>query len=94
MINFDEFLKSPQDVLEFKHNFYGIFKKDNRARESLNKTLETKYKAVYRKDTEYRKQWRFEGINWSGETFFILTEKGRILEHTNSEWGGIGFAKP
>lgn len=90
MIDYEEFLKTPEDVLEFRHP-RGVFKKDNPARAVLNKTLETEYRAVYR--IASNEAWTEGNINWCGETFFILTRKGKILEHTNSEWGGIGIAK-
>ena len=76
------------DVLEFTDGYYK-FKKDNRARASLNKTLETNYKAVYRQDTSYKTQWKAEDVNWSCETFFAVTEKGRLIEFKNSEWASL-----
>lgn len=91
MIDYEEFLRNPEDVLEFRHP-WGVFKKDNKARSTLNATLETDYKAVYRKEDQ--KLWVAGNIDWDGETFFILTRRGRVLSHTNPEWGGIGVAKP
>lgn len=88
MIDFTDFLKDPADVVEFRHP-YGVFKKDNKARSALNATLETNYKAVFRRETN---QWKKDDIDLSGEDFYIVTAKGRILHHTNSEWGGIGIA--
>lgn len=82
-------IKDFTDVLEFSVDFGGIFKKDNRARASLNKTLETNYRAVFRHESVYKDQWKSGGINWSGEDFYALTEKGRILHFSNSEWGGV-----
>lgn len=94
MISYDEFIKNPGDVVEFKHA-YGVFKKDNRARASLNKTLETSYKAVYRLESKYKNsQWSADDLDLSGEEFYVITSTGKILHHTNSEWGGIGIAKP
>lgn len=90
MIEFNDFLKNPEDVLEFRHA-YGVFKKDDKARSSLNKTLETEYRAVYR--LEGATPWEDGNIDWDGETFYILTKKGRVLHHANSEWGGIGVAQ-
>jgi len=92
MISYEEFLKAPQDVVEFKHT-YGVFKKDNRARVSLNATLETNYVAVFRHEENYKSQWKKDDIDLSGEDFYIVTAKGKILHHTNSEWGGMGVAK-
>ena len=93
MISYEEFLKNPEDVWEFRTQYCGVFKKDNRARQSLNNTLEANYVAVYRHENKYKDQWKKDKIDWDGETFYIVTAKGRILHHMNSEWGGIGVAK-
>jgi hypothetical protein len=95
MISYNDFLTAtdPQNIPEFKHS-YDVFKKDNRARTSLNKTLETSYKAVYRRESKYKSpQWSADDINLSGEDFYIVTANGKILSHTNSEWGAIEVAK-
>ncbi|MNQ25268.1 hypothetical protein D3C85_384830 [compost metagenome] len=81
-------IKDFTDVLEFSADYY-VYKKDNRARSSLNKTLETNYKAVYRKETSYKSQWKQNDIDFSGETFYVITEKGRILRFGKSEWADI-----
>jgi hypothetical protein len=81
-------IKDFTDVLEFTDGYYK-FKKDNRARASLNKTLETNYKAVYRQDTCYKDQWKNECIDFSGETFYVVTENGRLIEFKNSVWAWI-----
>jgi len=91
MTDYEEFLNNPEGVIEFKHP-WGVFRKDNKSRTAINKTLETEYKAVYRRDGN--KAWNEGNIEWDGEIFFILTRKGKILCHTNSEWGGIGIAGP
>ena len=82
-------IKDFADVLEFSVDFGGIFKKDNRARTSLNKTLETNYRAVFRGEKVYKEQWKSGSIDWSGEDFYAITEKGRVLYFSNSEWGGV-----
>lgn len=82
-------IKDFTDVLEFSVDFGGIFKKDNRARTSLNKTLETNYRAVFRSEKVYKTQWKSGSIDWSGEKFYVITEKGKILRFSNSEWGGV-----
>jgi hypothetical protein len=92
MISYEDFLKEPQGVLEFRTKYNGVFKKDNRACRSLNNTLETEYVAVYRHEESYSKQWKTDNIDWDAEEFYILTAKGKILHHMNSEWGGIGVA--
>jgi hypothetical protein len=94
MKSYEDFIKEPtSDLVEFRHQYMGVFKKDNRARQSLNNTLETKYIAVFRNENKYKHQWKKDDIDWDGETFYIVTAKGRVLEHTNSEWGGIGVAR-
>lgn len=81
-------IKDFTDVLEFCAD-YTSYKKDNRARASLNKTLETNYKAVYRKDTNYKSEWKQSNVDFSGECFYVVTEKGRLLKFSNSEWTSI-----
>lgn len=75
-----------ENTLEFKDEWGDLFKKDNRARESLNKTLDVKFKAVYRKATCYKNGWKSDKIDLSDEKFFILTEKGKLVSMVNSEW--------
>lgn len=77
------------DILEFSADYGTTYKKDNRARASLNKTLETNYKAVYRKDTDFKSQWRKDNLDFSGECFYVVTEKGRLLKFINSEWASV-----
>lgn len=93
MISYEEFLKNPDDVWEFRHQYSGVYKKDNRARQSLNNTLETNYVAVYRNENKYKDQWKRNCIDWDGEVFYIVTASGKILQLMNSEWGGVGVAK-
>ncbi|MNN87586.1 hypothetical protein D3C81_2051600 [compost metagenome] len=69
-----------------------MYKKDNPARDSLNATLETNYVSVFRHEEYYKSQWKKDNINLSGDEFYIVTAKGKILHHTNSEWGSIGVA--
>jgi len=78
-------IKDFTDIIEFTDG-YSVFKKDNRAKASLNKTLETNYKAVYRKDSSYKSQWKSSSIDWSGEKFYAVTQKGKVIEFSNSEW--------
>lgn len=78
-------IKDFTDIVEFTDG-YDTYKKDNRARTSLNKTLETNYKAVYRKETSYKEQWKESKIDWSGEEFWAVTAKDRLLRFSNSEW--------
>lgn len=85
-------IKDFTDVLEFTDG-YSTYVKDNRARASLNKTLETNYKAVYRHNDVYKRQWRQNDIDWDGEKFYVVTTSGKVLEFINSEWGGVGEFK-
>jgi hypothetical protein len=78
-------IKDFTDVVEFTDG-YDIYKKDNRARTTINKMLETNYRAVYRKSIKYKDQWKFGDIDWSGEHFYVVTEKNRVIKFTNSEW--------
>lgn len=91
-----EFLNT-EDKTEI-HNFfyYGDeFVKCNKAKRALNKTLETDYKAVYRKKSTIKNagDWKVDDVDWDGEEFFVITAADRVLMFTNSEWGGVGISK-
>ena len=90
MIEYNDFIKDPADVWEFSlHD--SRYKRDGKALKALNTTLETEYKALFRKT--YTGEWCKGNIDWDGERFFVITKKGVVLEFTNSEWGGVGVAK-
>lgn len=74
------------ETWEFKTEYGDIYKRDNRARESLNKLLETEYKAVFRHERNYKKQWNKKDTDWSSEDFFVLTKTDRVIKFSNSEW--------
>lgn len=85
-------IKDFTDVLEFT-NGYSFFKKDNKARAVLNKTLETNYKFVYRWNRKMSEPWKENNIDWSGEEFYVVTERNKILRFGNSEWAFFGTEK-
>lgn len=72
-------------------DFYGRYTRDDVARDILNTTLETNYKVLFRKESaRLTSDWSEKDIDWSGEDFFVLTEKNRLLWFTNSEWASFG----
>ena len=72
-------------------DFYGRYIRDDVARDILNATLETNYKVLFRKESaRLTSNWSEKDIDWSGEEFFVLTEKNRLLWFTNSEWASFG----
>lgn len=77
------------NVLAFTDNGY-VFKKDSHACKSLNKTLETEYKSVYRQSDQIKNKWKTDNISWDSEQFHVVTAKGKLLSFYNSEWGGVG----
>lgn len=81
--------------LEFKDEYdYDTFRRCYHSVRALNATLETDYIAVYRKPTSMKnKKWKKGDIDLCCDEFYIVTRKGKVLHHTNSEWGGIGYAK-
>jgi len=90
-----DFIKAVQDGEELpdafkcEHGYY-TFIQDYHSLRVLNATLETNYKAVYRVDISMKNnEWSKGNINWDCDNFYIVTAKGVILHHTNSEWGGI-----
>lgn len=70
-------IKDFSEITEFV-NFGMKFKQDNRALESLNKTLETEFVKVFRAANKYTNtnQWKANDIIWSGEEFYVLTKTG------------------
>lgn len=71
-------------------DFYGRYARDDAARDILNTTLETNYKVLFRKENaRLTSNWSETDIDWSGEDFFVLTEKHRMLWFTNSEWASF-----
>lgn len=86
-------IKDWSDVLEFKDEYGQIFKKDNRARASLNKTLDTNFKAVFRNQFAYSEQWKAGDVDWCGETVYVLTHKDKLVRFTNSEWASFKEVK-
>ena len=71
-------------------DFHGKYTRDDVARDVLNAALETNYKALFRKESaRMTSGWREKDIDWSGEDFFVLTEKNRLLWFTNSEWASF-----
>lgn len=72
-------------------DFCGRYTRDDVARDVLNATLETNYKVLFRKESaRMNSKWSEKDIDWSGEDFFVLTEKNRLLWFTNSEWASFG----
>ena len=70
---------------------YSRYRRDDAARDVLNATLETNYKVLFRKESARKtSKWIKKDIDWSGEDFFVLTEKNRLLWFTNSEWASFG----
>lgn len=76
-------------VPRFKDKYGCTFIKDTRAKNSLNKLLETSYKAVYRMESEYENQWYNKRVQWDSESFYIVTQKNRIICMDNSEWASF-----
>lgn len=86
-------IKDWSDVVEFKDEYGQMFKKDNRARASLNKTLDTNFKAVFRSQFAYSEQWKAGDVDWCGETVYVLTHKDKVVRFTNSEWASFKGVK-
>lgn len=84
MLNLKD-IKDFSNVDSFTDGYYN-YKKDNRARNSLNKTLETNYYCVYRENFQYFTQWQYKELDLSGETFYVVTNKGRVLKFFSSEY--------
>lgn len=60
---------------------------DKRACNSLNKVLNTNFKAVYRKgDNLNENQWSFPNISMDFETVYILRDDDKVVSMAVSEW--------
>lgn len=72
--------------LRVKDSHYS-FKLDNRAKHSLNKTLDSDFIAVYRQEEDYiAGQWGEGKLDWSTERVYVVTKRGNVVMFTNSEW--------
>ena len=60
---------------------------DKRACNSLNKVLNSDFKAVYRKGENLNEnQWGFPSINMDFETVYILRDDDKVVSMQISEW--------
>ena len=78
-----------EPVANFKVN-NREFRKDSRAKNTLNKVLGTNFKAVYREVREYKQeQWKSPTISWDGEDVYILRNDNKVVRMFNSEWSSL-----
>lgn len=76
--------------LVIKDDLGYVFKLDSRAKNSLNALLDTQFKGVYREADKYHQQWSSkDGLDLSGEAFYIVTSKWTVVYFTNSEWASL-----
>ena len=60
---------------------------DKRACNTLNKVLNTDFKAVYRKGENLNEnQWSFPNISMDFETVYILRDDDKVVSMRVSEW--------
>lgn len=81
------------EVNEFGVEYYRQrWIRDAVALAALNETLETNFQMVFREEDYFsRHQWKPYDIDWDAEHFFVVTASGKLLQFTNSEWGGVGI---
>uniref|UniRef100_A0AB39AJZ7 Uncharacterized protein n=1 Tax=Vibrio phage P018-4 TaxID=3229728 RepID=A0AB39AJZ7_9CAUD len=78
-----------EPVANFKVN-NREYRKDSRAKNTLNKVLGANFKAVYREVREYKQdQWKSPVISWDGEDIYILRSDDKVVRMFNSEWSSI-----
>lgn len=66
------------------------YKLDSRAKNTLNSLLGVEFKGVYREARQYDQQWSAkDGLDVSGETFYLVTSKWHVVCFTNSEWASF-----
>lgn len=76
--------KPVKKIIDKYCNDYSI---DKRACNTLNKVLNTKFKAVYREESKLKSnQWSFPNINMDFETIYILREDDKLVSMQVSEW--------
>lgn len=67
---------------------------DKRACNTLNKILNTKFKAVYREGGNFKgRQWSFPTVNMDFETVYILRDDDKVVSMQVSEWFIIDMEK-
>lgn len=78
----------PNDIVD-ERDIYK-YKRDKRAQNTINKALDTNYKAVFRRDYEVRNgQWSSKHVQIDTGSVFIVTSDNRVLHFSNSEWFSI-----
>lgn len=92
-VELSELVKSGDIPWEFTDQYDRVYKRDQRALASLNKTLETDYKAVYRTDYNYKSQWKANDIDLDCGDVYVVTKSNRLLHLNNSEWFFIDEVK-
>lgn len=80
----------PNDIVD-EPDIYK-YKRDQRACNTLNKVLDTDYKAVYRRDrwTERgAQQWNAKHLSMESGDVFIVKKDNTVIILRNSEWFSI-----
>lgn len=63
------------------------YKRDNRARNTINKVLGTNFKAVFRNVLEMNQcQWSAKDLHMDTGNCYIVTSDDHVLNFNNSEW--------
>lgn len=70
------------------------YKRDQRACNTLNKVLDTNYKAVYRRDTIYtREQWNAKHLSIETGDVLVVKQDNSVITLRNSEWFSVSPVK-
>lgn len=73
-----------------KHN--GLYKKDKRGLNTLNKLMDTNFKHLFREElfkVHNHTQLKGPDINLDNQHIILVTSKNKLITLWNSEWGGI-----
>ena len=74
-------------VVKFTDEHGYEYKIDKRACNTINKILNTKFKAVYRRGNSLNnRQWSFPEINMDFEDIIILRDDNKVISMRVSEW--------
>lgn len=92
--NLPKLLQSGEEIpWEIVDEFDTIYKRDQRALTSLNKTLSVNFRAVFREERHYKSQWKADDIDFDCGWVYIVTSEFKVVVMSNSEWFSISEVK-
>ena len=87
--HFKKVLREKKFMMDEFIEFGTYYRKDVRACNSINKTLGTNFRGVYRELNDYSKQLKANNVDFDTGLTYIITHDYRVLCFNNSEWFSI-----